>query len=107
MPKFEAENAQVLGISVDFNGTNQAWAEKLGLKYPLLADVRRTMSRTYGILNDDATAANDPKRIAGYLRSKRAWFIIDKSGIVRYVAMDDPRGLVPTEELIEVVKKHP
>jgi peroxiredoxin len=96
----------VLGISVDFNAANQAWAEKLGLTYPLLSDARRTASRAYGVLNDDPTAANDPRRIAGYLRSKRAWFIVDKSGIVRYVAMDDPRGLVPTEELIEVLKRH-
>ena len=27
-------NAQVLGISVDFNDANKAWGEKLGLKYP-------------------------------------------------------------------------
>lgn len=73
----------------------------------MLSDVRRSMSRAYGVLNDDATAADDPKRIPGYLRSKRAWFIVDKTGIVRYVAMNDPRGLVPTEELLEVVKKHP
>jgi hypothetical protein len=64
------------------------------------------MSRAYGVLNDDPTAADDPKRIAGYLRSKRAWFIVDKSGIVRYVAMNDPRGLVPSEELLDILKKH-
>jgi alkyl hydroperoxide reductase subunit AhpC len=64
------------------------------------------MSRAYGVLNDDPTAAADPKRIAGYLRSKRAWFIVDKSGIVRYVAMNDPRGLVPSEELLDILKKH-
>lgn len=77
------------------------------MKYPLLSDARRAMSRAYGVLNDDATAADDPKRIAGYLRSKRAWFIVDRNGIVRYAAMNDPRGLVPTEELLDVVKKHP
>jgi alkyl hydroperoxide reductase subunit AhpC len=64
------------------------------------------MSRAYGVLNDDPTAADDPKRIAGYLRSKRAWFIVDKSGIVRYVAMNDSRGLVPSEELLDILKKH-
>jgi alkyl hydroperoxide reductase subunit AhpC len=63
------------------------------------------MSRAYGVLNDDPAAADDPKRIAGYLRSKRAWFIVDPKGIVRYVAMNDPRGLVPTEELLDVLSK--
>lgn len=63
------------------------------------------MSRAYGVLNDDASAANDPKRIAGYLRSKRAWFIVDKTGIVRYAKIEDPRGLVPTEELLGVIEQ--
>jgi len=75
------------------------------LKYPLLSDARRSMSRAYGTLNDDASAANDAKRIAGYLRSKRAWFIVDKTGIVRYAKIEDPRGLVPSEELLAVIEQ--
>jgi len=96
----------VLGISVDFGATNKAWAEAIGITYPLLSDTRRVMSRTYKVLNDDATAANDPKRIAGYLRSRRAWFIIDKTGVIRYAKLDDPRGLVPADEMLEVVQKY-
>ena len=64
------------------------------------------MSRAYGVLSDDAAAANDPKRIASYLRSKRAWFIVDKTGVIRYARIEDPRGLVPTEELLDVLAKH-
>ncbi len=94
-----------MGISVDFNAANVAWAEKLGLKYPLLADTRREMSRAYSVLNDDPSLANDTKRIASYLRSKRAWFIVDKTGVIRYARVTDPRGLVPTDELLEVVEK--
>lgn len=63
------------------------------------------MSRAYGALSDDASAANDAKRIAGYLRSKRAWFIVDKTGVVRYAKVEDPRGLVPTEELLAVIEQ--
>jgi len=95
----------VLGISVDFNGANKAWAEKLGLKYPLLSDTRRAMSRAYGVLNDDPALANHPKRAGAYFRAKRAWFVIDKDGVVRYARITDPRGLVPTDELLEVVEK--
>ncbi len=105
LPKFEAANAQVLGISVDFNAANTEFANKLGLKFPLLSDTRRIMSRAYGVLNDDASAANDPKRVPGYLRSKRAWFIIDRQGVVRYTNVDDPRGIMPNDELLEVLKK--
>ncbi len=105
LPKFEAANAQVLGISVDFNAANTVFAEKLGLKFPLLSDTRRVMTRAYGVLNDDPAAANDIKRIAGYLRAKRSWFIIDREGIVRYANVGDPHGIMPNDELLEALAK--
>jgi alkyl hydroperoxide reductase subunit AhpC len=70
-----------------------------------MTDVRREMTRAYAVLNDDATAAQDTKRIAGYLRAKRSWFVVDKEGIVRYVRVTDPRGLVPNDEILEVLAK--
>lgn len=105
LPKFEAANAQVLGVSVDFNAANTAFAERLGLKFPLLSDTRRVMTRAYGVLNDDPAMANDAKRIAGYLRAKRSWVIIDRAGVVRYVNVNDPRGIMPNDELLDVLKK--
>jgi peroxiredoxin len=105
LPKFEAANAQVLGISVDFNAANTVFAEKLGLTFPLLSDTRRTMTRDYGALNDNPAMANDIKRIAGYLRAKRSWFIIDREGIVRYAKVEDPRGIMPNDELLEALQK--
>lgn len=104
LPKFEAANAQVLGISVDFNAANTVFAEKLGLKFPLLSDTRRVMTRAYGVLNDNPAMANDA-RIAGYLRAKRSWFIIDKEGIVRYAKVEDPRGIMPNDDLLEALEK--
>ncbi len=105
LPKFEAANAQVLGVSVDFGAANAVFAEKLGLKFPLLSDTRRVMTRAYGVLNDDPAAANDAKRIAGYLRAKRSWFIIDKTGVIRYAKVGDPRGILPNEELLAELDK--
>jgi alkyl hydroperoxide reductase subunit AhpC len=70
-----------------------------------LSDVRRQVSRAYGVLNDDPALAQDPARIPGYLRSKRAWFIVDKEGVVRYARVTDPRGLVPNDEMLEVLSK--
>ena len=96
----------MLGVSVDFNGANQAWAEKLGLTFPLVADTRREISRAYGVLNDDPALIQDSKRIAGYLRSKRAWFVIDKEGIIRYAQVGDPRGLMPNDEILAIVNKY-
>ena len=45
-------------------------------------------------------------RINMYLRGKRAWFVIDKQGIIRYVKVEANDFVLPSEELIEVVKKY-
>jgi peroxiredoxin len=94
----------VLGVSVDFLDANRAWADKMGVTYPLLSDTRRTMLREYGALNDDPEMAKG-NRITTYLRGKRAWFVIDKQGFIRYMNVGS-RSLVPADELIEVVRKH-
>lgn len=89
---------------MDFLDANRNFAEKLGLTYPLLSDAQRAMSRAYESLYDDAAMAGT-NRITAYLRSKRAWFVIDKQGIIRYMKVESS-SLVPSDELIEVVKKH-
>jgi peroxiredoxin len=69
-----------------------------------LSDTQRAMSRAYEALNDDAAMAGT-SRIAAYLRAKRSWFVIDKQGIIRFMKIDSNQ-FVPSEELIEVVKKY-
>ena len=90
---------------MDFAAANQAWAEKLGLKYPLLADTQRQMTRAYGVLNDDAAAANDPKRVGGYLRAIPTVIVVDKEGVVRYVRDSRPRNTIPVDEILALVEK--
>jgi peroxiredoxin len=89
---------------VDFLDTNRAWGEKLGVTYPLLSDGQRTMLRAYDSLNDDPEMTKS-NRISTYLKAKRSWFVIDKQGFVRYMKVESS-SLVPTDELIEVVKKY-
>jgi peroxiredoxin len=48
MAKFAAKGAQVVGISCDSFFVHKAWAENMGLKQPLLADMHRAVSRAYG-----------------------------------------------------------
>ena len=62
------------------------------------------MSRAYESLYDDAEMAKG-NRVTAYLRSKRAWFVIDKQGFIRYMKIESS-SLVPSDELIEVVKKY-
>lgn len=93
-------------MSVDFNPANQAWAEKIGLTYPLLSDSQRIMSKAYAALNDDPKMAEDPNQIRTYLRSKRAWFVIDKGGVIRFVKIGAPREpLLPNDEILKVLSE--
>ena len=39
------------------------------------------------------------------LRAKRSCFIIDREGIIRYSRVEDPRGLLPNDELLEILDK--
>jgi len=93
-------------VSVDFNDANKAWAEKLGLTYPLLSDARRQMAKAYGVLNDDPKMAEDPQKIPTYLRAKRSWFVIDKQGVIRYAKTTEPRDWQPpNDEILKVLSE--
>lgn len=48
MDRYAAKGAQVVGISCDSFFTHKAWADSLGLKQTLLADMHRQVCRAYG-----------------------------------------------------------
>src|SRR5579863_9701335 len=50
MKRFEQLDAQVLGLSVDSVWSHKAYAEKMGIQYPLLADFhpRGAVAEKYG-----------------------------------------------------------
>jgi peroxiredoxin len=75
MKQFETLNAEVLGLSVDSGWSHKAYAEKMGIKYSLLADFqpRGVVGDKYGVYMAD-------KGITG-----RAIFIVDKNGKVAWV----------------------
>lgn len=76
----------------------------MGVTYPLLSDMRRQMGKAYGVLFDDPKMAEDPQRIYLYLRAKRAWVVIDKEGVIRYMRTNEPRDWQPpTDEILKVL----
>jgi peroxiredoxin len=105
LPKFEALSAQVLGTSVDWSGANKAWAQEMGVTYPLLSDLQRLITRAYGVLYDDAAMAGDAKQIPLYLRSKGSWFVIDRTGVVRAQKIVPLGEQISTDEILEGLKK--
>lgn len=54
LPELTALKAQVVGISVDSSDSHRAFASRLGLNFPLLADTDGLVSRRYGALSDFA-----------------------------------------------------
>ncbi len=54
LPELAALKAQVVGVSVDDTVSHRAFAARLGLSFPLLADTDGKVSRRYGALNDFA-----------------------------------------------------
>jgi mycoredoxin-dependent peroxiredoxin len=70
MKRFDQLDAQVLGLSVDSVWSHKAYAEKMGIHYPLLADFnpRGAVAEKYGVYLAD-------KGITG-----RAISIIDRDG---------------------------
>lgn len=88
-----------MGISTDFPMAQKPWSEKMGLTFPLVSDWQRKVVDKYGILD------TDPNSII-YRYTKRSYVIIDKDGIVRYKKiLDDPRTLVPDDELLAELDK--
>ena len=98
LPKYESLDTQVLGVSVDVPGALRAFAEKLGLTYPLLSDFSRDTVKKYGVMYDDPNEAR-------FRMAKRAYFVIDKQGIIRYKhIMEDAGHLLDAEEILNTVK---
>jgi peroxiredoxin len=75
MKQFESLDAEVLGISVDSVWSHKAYAEKMNIKYSLLADFhpKGAMSEKYGVYLPE-------KGITG-----RSILVIDKRGKVAWV----------------------
>jgi peroxiredoxin len=86
-------NAKVLGISVDSVFTLNTFKEAQGYNFPLLSDFNKEVSRAYGSIYEDWIL--DMKGV-----SKRAAFVIDKEGIVRYAEVLENAGDVPNFEAI-------
>nr|BAD66879.1 peroxiredoxin [Entamoeba moshkovskii] len=92
-------NCEVLGVSVDSVYCHQAWCEtdrKNGgvgkLNFPLISDIKKCISISYGMLNVQAGI------------SRRGYVIIDDKGIVRYIQINDDGIGRSTDETIRIVK---
>ncbi len=97
--QFHALNAEVLGASVDSKFSHLAWVNTprnkggLGeLRYPLVADINKSISRSYGVLLE-----NDGIALRGL-------FLIDPKGTLRYQVVHDLGVGRSVDETVRVLK---
>jgi peroxiredoxin (alkyl hydroperoxide reductase subunit C) len=94
LDEFKSRNAEVIGVSVDSVYTHLAWKNTavdqggIGpIGYPLVSDLKKEISRDYGVLMDDGVAL-------------RGLFLIDREGVIRHVVLNDlPLGRSVSEAL--------
>lgn len=93
--RFEEEDAQVLGISVDGTATNAAWAESLGVsQISLLSDFwpHGEVAQAFGVLREQGV-------------TERATFIVDKDGVVRFKRIYGLNELPDNEVLFDALRQ--
>jgi peroxiredoxin len=92
---FEAQDAILIGITVDNLPTLYSWTRQMGnLWFPVLSDFwpHGAVANKFGVLRSDGMA-------------ERALFIIDKAGILRYAKVGDINHRPDLEELINALEK--
>ena len=77
LQKLEATDTQVLGVSMDSWFSNKAFADQIGVSFPLLSDWGGKVTREYGVYKDEYQA---PRRIN---------FLIGKDGKILEEQVDN------------------
>jgi len=87
-------NTAVVGISVDSPFTLAKFREEQKLNFPLLSDFNKEVSQAYGAFYENFVL--DLKGV-----SKRAAFVVDKEGIIRYAQVLESAGDLPDFEAVK------
>ncbi len=82
-------NAKVFGVSVDSLFTLGKFRAEQNLNFPLLSDFNKEAAKAYGVLYETFPAFE----MQGV--SKRAAFVIDKGGVVKYAEVCPTPGDLP------------
>lgn len=115
MDEFEKRGVAVVGCSVDSEFSHWAWLNTelkdggiKGVKYPLVADLSKTIAESYGVLAGeyDYDEEGNPS-FKGAPVAYRGLFLIDKAGNVRHTVINDlPLGRSVDEALRMVDALH-
>ncbi len=88
----------MVGVSADHAATLEVFAKNNGIKHTLLSDFRRQMLPAWDVMVTDETSPI-------YRYAKRAYFILDKTGVVRYVRVQaNPLDLLDADDVLKALK---
>jgi len=76
LPRFEAGDAVVLGVSPDSVASHARFRKKHGLNFPLLADEDHAVAESYGVWKEKSMYGRK------YMGIERSTFLIDEDGVV-------------------------
>jgi len=79
LPRIEAKDAVVLGISLDDELSHERFAQKYNLPFPLLSDKDAAVSRQYGTYKEKSLYGRS------FWGIERTTFVIDRDGKVEHV----------------------
>ena len=93
--EFNDRDAVIYGVSIDSEFVHLAWrnnhADLKNLPFPMLADIKRELSSSLGVLDKQEGVA------------LRATFIVDPEGVIRFVSVNDMNVGRNPEEILRVL----
>jgi len=92
LQKLEAADTQVLGVSMDSPFANKAFADQIGVTFPLLSDWGGKVTREYGLYQDQYQAA------------RRVNFLIGKDGNILEEQVD--RDAIDPTKIVAACERH-
>ncbi len=95
MAELNSLDANVVAISVDAPFSNDAFAKRNNLQFPVLSDYRREAVEAYGVAHHDFAG------MPGYTAAKRSVFVLDAQGVVKYAWVSDNPGVEPDYSAIK------
>lgn len=97
LPRFEARDAVLLGVSPDPPDSHRAFKEKYDLNFPLLADEEHEVAEAYGVWKEKQMFGNT------FWGVERSTFLVDAEGLVERAW----RGVRPEGHAEEVISALP
>jgi len=72
--KFQKEGIEIIGVSPDDVDSHKKFCDKMGIEYPLLADVDKEISKAFGVWGKKKFMGRE------YMGVMRSTFLVDEKG---------------------------